>query len=333
MLALLRSKDIREVLLFGNKRPPGWQEGDPLPNPARGELADWNILKRADAQVYAPYIKSVELIRGSGAGDWSERALNTTVRTDDPAMLKIAGEDVGDDEVTEIVVRFHGVKPLELGNAGSLVLECSITPEDWTQIADPEVWLASARGQVSIWNEMLGQWEAVTTVNDTASGEYKYYVEDENSPGTGLTRREWDLGYEWGGLCDYLTDQQGDECSEGVLNFKFTQLAPETPSGFRSSYDLIMFYHQDDLVTPIGGGSFAMSSSSSGATGGPGFLPADFNFDGVQDSTDAEMFTAAWSNNDRRADYNADGEIDALDLTQFLGALSRATSAGGTSEW
>ena len=76
------------------------------------------------------------------------------------------------------------------------------------------------------------------------------------------------------------------------------------------------------------------SSSSSGSVSAGGFLPADFNFDGLQNSTDAEMFTDAWTNGERRADYNADGEIDALDLTQFLNALGRATAAnsGGLSE-
>lgn len=326
-LALFRSKDIREVILWGNKQ--GAQ--------TRGTPSAWNAVKRADDQVYSPYIKSVELVRGGATVDWSEQALNTTLRTDDPAELKVGGDYAGSPsnfEVTEIVVRFHGIKPMELGNAGRLVLECSIIPEDWTQMSDPTAWLDSARGQIAVWNEVLGQWDPMTTVYDTAPGEYRFYVEDLNSPGRGLTRREWDIGYDSGGLCNYLTDQQGDECSEGVLNFKFTHLAPETSSGFRSSYDLIMFYHQDDLIIPIGGGEpLGMMASSSSTGGVGGFLTADFNFDGVQDSVDAEMFAEAWTNGERRADYNADGEVDSLDLTQFLGALSRATSAGGSSEW
>lgn len=326
-LALFRSKDIREVLLWGNKHAGG-----------RGTPADWNAVMRADVQVYTPYIKSVELVRGSGAGDWSEQALNTTLRTDDPAVLKIAGEYAGSPShhhVTEIVVRFHGVKPQELGDVGRLVLECAVSPEDWTEVADPSAWLASARGQISIWNEDLGQWDPLDPVNDSGTGEYRYHVEDQASPGMGLARREWDIGYESGGLCSYLTDQQGDPCAEGVLNFKFTQLALETPSGFWSSYDLIMFYHVDDVMSQLGAGEpLGMMSSSSDSASVYGFLPADFNFDGVQDSTDAALFTTAWSNGERRADYNADGEVDALDLTQFLAALGRATSAGsgGLSE-
>lgn len=327
-LALFRSKDLREVLLWGNKSGVG----------QRGIPSAWNAVMRADAQVYAPYIKSVELVRGTGAGAWSEQALNTTLRTDNPAVLKIAGEYAGSPShhhVTEIVVRVHGVKPQELGDVGRLVLECAVSPEDWTEVADPSAWLASARGQISIWNEDLGQWDPLDPVNDSGTGEYRYHVEDQASPGMGLARREWDIGYESGGLCSYLTDQQGDPCTEGVLNFKFTQLALETPSGFWSSYDLIMFYHVDDVTSQLGAGEpLGLMSSSSDSASVDGFLPADFNFDGVQDSTDAALFTTAWSHGERRADYNADGEVDALDLTQFLAALGRATSAGsgGLSE-
>lgn len=94
-----------------------------------------------------------------------------------------------------------------------------------------------------------------------------------------------------------------------------------------------MFYHTDGIALPLGGEApLAMSQSATTSGDVDGFLPVDFNFDGIQDATDATLFTTAWSNGERGADYNADAEVDALDLTQFLGALGRATSSGGLSE-
>ncbi len=342
VLALLRSKDIREILVWGNKPVAG--------NPARGSVVDWNDLKRADAQVYTPYIKSVELVRGV-ADAWSEQALNTTLRWEDPAELKIGSELAGNPsnhQVTEIVVRFNNVRPVELGNNGRLVLECRIDPSNPSEFCTPveepceenvdhKIWREACRGQISIWNEQLGQWDPVETVSDSADGEYRFYVGDDNAwLGSSSTRREWDLGYDaWEGMCPYLSEQ--GSCEEGAIAFKFTHLAPELPSGFSSSYDLIMFYHLDDVPDSpamLSGSSSSTASSQAALASIGGFLPADFNFDGLQDSTDAEMFTAAWTNGERRADYNADGEVDALDLTQFLNALGRATAAnsGGLSE-
>jgi hypothetical protein len=292
-LALFRSKDIREVVLWANKVGAG----------ARGTPSAWNAVKRADEQVYSPWIKSVELVRGVNAGTWSEQALNTTLRTTIPTVLTVEGEYAGSPShhhVTDIVVRVHGVKPLELGVRGRLVLECVVSPNALSEVSNPSAWLASSRGQVSIWNADLEQWEPVASVNDSGTGEYRYHVEDPDSPGRGLSRREWEVGHEPGGMCSYLTNQQGDPCAEGALSFKFTQLALETPSGFRSSYDLVMFYHIDGFATLPGDPlSLSMSQSSANATG---FLPADFNFDGVQDATDATLFASAWTNGERRAD-------------------------------
>jgi hypothetical protein len=328
MLALLRSKDIREIILWSNK-----------PTGGRGDSDAWNILKRADDQVYTPYLKSAELVRGAAdsAYTWTEDALNTTLVTDVVSdQLVIIGEYAGSPShhhVTEVVVTFEDVKPLSLGNNGRLVLECAVDPVNATQ--GYSGWRAAVTGYVSMWNYQLEQWDPVVTIMDAGFGSYKFYVDSPLIVGATATRREFDLGYaNWDGLCPYLSDQEN--CDIGSLKFKFVHLAPELTSGFNSRYDLIQFYHTDDVF----GYGLSMSpesesmNSSQDASDTAGFLAADFNFDGVQDATDAELFATAWGNSDRRADYNADGEVDTLDLTQFLAALGRATSSGssGTSE-
>jgi hypothetical protein len=326
-LALIRSKDIREVIMFGDKRPNG-----------RGDVQDWVEFKRADAQVYTPYLKSAELLRGVG-GPWSESALNTTLRTTNPAELVIESEYAGSPShhhVTEFVTRFHGVRPQSLGNNGRIVLECRVAPNNPAEVAPG--WRGQIRGQVSIWNETLEQWDPVATIQDVPQlyGEYRFHVDDPGALGSTSTRREWDLGCPgWNGLCEYLSDRE--LCEDGSITIKFTHLALELPSGFSSKYDLVMFYHLDDAPAALaaspsendGQGSITTSMSNSEAPA-IGFLAADFNFDGVQDATDATLFTSAWTNGERRADYNADGEIDIDDLTQFLAALARALQSTGT---
>lgn len=328
MLALLRSKDIHEVLLWSNK-----------PTGGRGDADAWNILKRADDQVYTPYIKSAELLRGTAdsAYTWTEDAINTTLTTDVVSdQLVIVSEYAGSPShhhVTEIVVTFEDVKPLSLGNNGRLVLECAVDPVNATQ--GYSGWRAAVTGYVSMWNYQLEQWDPIIMIMDSGFGAYKFFVDNPLIVGATSTRREFDLGYaNWDGLCPYLSDQ--DYCESGSLKFKFVHLAPELDAGFNSRYDLIQFYHTDDVFgygLSMSPGSESMNSSLE-ASGPSGFLVADFNYDGFQDSMDAELFTAAWSDGERRADYNADGEIDTLDLTQFLAALSRATSSGpgGLSE-
>lgn len=322
-LALFRSKDLREVVLWGNKQGPG----------QRGIPSEWNAVMRADEQVYTPSYRDYQVLVGTDGtypnpGD--PLPIMNTLRSADPETVDIAADAIGIFEGTQIVVWVDDLYPHTLGHDGRLVLECQAKFSD---SADQEY--ASVIGMIEIWNEVLQQWEPFAAAQDISSGTYEFFTPDLT------TRREWDLSGAPGwssasdAMCDYLSDFT---TCEGMMGFRFTHLNfnPST-SGFVSRYDLVQFYHLDQPAE-VSSSSLSSESSSSRSmqseAGASSPSPADFNFDGVQDATDATLFTAAWTNGERRADYNANGEIDTLDLTQFLAALGRATSAGsgGLSE-
>lgn len=327
-LALLRSKDIREALMFGNKPDAG----------ARGNAQMWADFKRADDQVYTPSYRDYQVIIGTddtAPNPGHPLPLMNTLRTASPTVVEIASNG-STPEMTQLVVWFDDLAPESLGHNGRLVLECDVVfndPEDQE--------LNEVIGFVEIWNETEQQWEAFEPVRDfgvLARGAYGFYTPDLS------TRREWDLSEIIGWtstsfpMCDYLSDTYA---CEGMMGFRFSHFTAGTStSGYVSRYDLVQFYHMDEPAYPSLTASGSMTTQAQGgesnqSSGAAGFIapsPADFNFDGIQDATDATLFTTAWTNGERRADYNADGEVDALDLTQFLGALGRATSSGGLSE-
>lgn len=336
-LALLRSKDIREALIFGNKPSAG----------SRGSPGMWAEFKRADDQVYTPSYRDYQVIIGTDAttpNPGHPLPLMNTLRTASPTMVEIAS-DGSTPEMTQFVVWFDDLDPDSLGHNGRLVLECDVVFNDPEEQELNEVF-----GFVEIWNETEQEWEPFEPVRDIsvlAPGAYRFYTADL-LPGTFdlSTRREWDLAdiVGWTSnsfpMCDYLSDTYA---CEGMMGFRFSHYTAGTStSGYVSRYDLVQFYHLDEPAYPsVTGGGEMMSQSQSAGTaesgsyeGFVGPSPADFNFDGVQDATDATLFADAWSNGERRADYNADGEVDTLDLTQFLAALGRATTAGsgGLSE-
>lgn len=47
-------------------------------------------------------------------------------------------------------------------------------------------------------------------------------------------------------------------------------------------------------------------------------MSSDFNFNGVSDQNDADLFLENWVARHPSADYNADGVIDDLDVATFV---------------
>lgn len=309
-LALLRSKDIREAIMFMSKAE-------------RGARVDWDAFKRADAQVFTSSYNDYQLVRGSdlaassGADGVPTPLMNTLPDVDRPTV-DIESEALGSSSnITEFVVWFNDIYPEDLGLNGRLLLECQLVPLDPGQNFDIDEWREGVVGKISIWRPGSEDWAGLDSVNDAGNkGDYHFYVPDVS------TRREWNIGIPEAPdpLCEYL------ENCEGPMAIKFTHIAPAAnTAGFVSKYDLVQFYHVDDY-----------SQWSSMMAGGPStdpYLAADFNYDGVQDSTDVLLFTDAWSNLRRSADFNGDGVVNATDLAQFLAASARTSSGGGSSEW
>ena len=310
-LALFRSKDIREVILWSNKQGPG----------QRGTPSAWNAVKRADAQVFTSSYVQYYVTAGSdetpniNPGD--PTPLSNTLRNATPTIDITSQQLDSNYDLTEIVVVIDDIYPEELGHNGRLLLECQVEPVDPDELTDAEAWQAGITGKIFIWRPGSADWAPLDSVNDAGNkGDYHFYVPDNS------TRREWPVGWDPSPdpLCEYL-----DESCQGAMAIKFVHIAPATTSGFVSKYDLVQFYQVDDIAQ-------WSSSVLSGFSEEP-YLSADFNYDGVQDSTDADLFTAAWTNNERRADYNGDGVVNSTDLAQFLAASARTSSGGGSSEW
>jgi hypothetical protein len=329
-LALLRSKNIREVILWGNKQPSG-----------RGDAGPWNEFKRADMQVYSPQVYEVADVRGN----WVEgdiASLNVTLRdvsgVENDYVIQAEPSGTPGVDVTETIVWFEGIDPNEMGHDARIVLECSVNAINHTEAGTN--WRSQIRGEIALWQESTQSWIPAGPINldSGVNGEYRFYVADKvngvASNGATSTRREFDLsGIYWDGLCDFITNH----CTtEGLVGIKLTHLAPSLPSGFESRYDLVMLYPMD-APWQGGGASGAASGPESGGMsaaglGGdegaageqtvaerlPGRSSFDYNYDGVVDAADLALFTAAWTANSPGGDYNGDGVVESLDLTQFL---------------
>jgi hypothetical protein len=313
MLALLRSKDIREAILWSNKpEGPG----------VRGEAVHWNKFKRAEAQVYTPSYQPYEVTRGlevyqgqTIGGD--PRPLMTTLRTTTPANeVLIQSEntgEVGEIDVTEMIVVFDDIQPLVLGLDGRFLLECKVKPNVLSQAAaypgGEAAWRSAIVGRIELWSQAEQVWHTLWSVNDTGNfGEYAFYVPDSS------TRREFQLsnGVTQFDLCHYVKESLGT--CHGHMTIRLTHIAPALASGFTSSYDLVQFYHIDDpVIVPGGGLGLGLGT---GTLGG-----ADFNKDGQNTVLDAVDFTAAWTDGLPAGDFNADRQVDADDVTQFMDAL------------
>lgn len=316
LLALLRSKDIREVALWSNKPVV-------VGGVARGDGIVWNLMKRADAQVFTSSYNDYQLVRGSdlaaSSGEYGvPTPLMNTLSDVDRPTVDIESEALdSNSNVTEFVVWLNDIDPQTLGLNGRLLLECQLVPLDPGQNFDIDEWREGVVGKISIWRPGSEDWAPLVSVNDVGNkGDYHFYVPDVS------TRREWDIGVPEAPdpLCEYL------ENCVGPMAIKFTHIAPAaSTAGFVSKYDLVQFYHIDDFAQ--------WSSMMAGAPSTDPYLAADFNYDGVQDSMDLALFTTAWTSLRRSADYNADGVVDTTDLTQFLAAAARTSPTGVDSDW
>lgn len=305
-LALLRSKDIREAIMFGNKPVSG-----------AGSATQWNEFKRADAQVYTPAYVKYYVTRGfdiAQPGQLSEghpgplmTTLRTTTTPREVLIQSVMTDEFGSMDVTEMTVFFTNIKPLVLGDTGKLILECAVTPNSLAQTGSfpggEAAWREAIVGRVEFWNYVENKWRELPTLSDEGTvGEYGFYVPDSS------TRREFDVI-----LPDTLCDYVDPATCEGSLLVRLTHIAPKLEDGFTSSYDLVQFYHIDDF-TVIGGGT--PIELGAGVLGG-----ADFNQDGQNTAQDAVGFMAAWSEGSPAGDFNADEEVDVNDLNQFMDAL------------
>lgn len=310
-LALCRSKGIAEILMFGRKPAGGV-----------GVKAQWETFIRASRQVFTNSYHPYQVVRGTDLQpelNGHPSCIMSTLR-DGVREAQIAGEHIPgtDTDVTEFLVTLDDIDPIALGDAGHIMIECSVAPVDAGEVIETfgslESWSRGVRGTILIWRQGSQEWAPVETINDSGDkGIYGFYTPD------GTTRREWDIGLQ-DGLCNLLSDP--DNC-DGALYIKLVHIAPKTASGFVSRYDLVQVYQIDSQLS--------MMSLRSGSN--VPLITVDYNYDGLQNSDDCDLFLDDWEVGNRGADYNADGEVNATDLAQFLAAFSRATSSGsGTSE-
>ncbi len=315
-LALLRSKDVREAIMFATKSIAG----------GRGEADKWANFVRADAQVFTPTYDLYEVTRGVDlhpSDNGHPGALMTTLRGALPReRVEIAAEPVDGQPnlgATEIIVTINSIYPYDNGLNGRIVLECSLKPVIQTEIGNLAAlanWTAGVSGYVSIWNINSSMWEPLSTVHDYNSqseGQYFFYTPDAS------TRREWVL-YDGSqtdfDFCNYIVI--GPSSCSGSIMLKFTHVAQMPPSGFVSSYDLVQFYHIDlDLLPSYEGEDPIPLGLMSGSS-----INADFDFNGEETAADASGFVQAWTNGLPAGDYNGDGEVEAIDLTQFMNAIA-----------
>lgn len=345
-LALLRSKDIKEILVWGNGGPqtlhPDSTPGNPVYIPERdgvGNPESWLAFKRAYEHVYDPQLVYYYT--------WTGDELNAPY--EDPSKLhftlRVDGEDytvdqrseqwIGDPEFgqTELLVKFEGfarescdpccpVDPFEDPVPGcpdanepidptcwtglTLVLEGSVRPWDWSDDLLTTYFLNSTRVHVLMWDWCDEEWYDMDLSSELMVG-----VGFGIGAPDGSFRRQFRIAPESGhGAMRFIN-------AEGAVLLRLLTVAPYGDYGYKSKWDLVQLYRYDrEAISGI------QESTSGGnlvtALGG------DFDLDGTTSVEDAAQFISAWVNGSPRGDFNGDLTLDEQDIEQYMATFEES---------